>query len=89
VRSINDRLCKTIGCSGNPLEPQLPSMFGKPAYGQEKDLEMVKMLMDWVIRSRNSKSALLGYEFYSEIGRWSVCYEGLSNLSTLKVRSGL
>ena len=35
VVSEVERPCKITCCSGNPLELQLLSMYGKPAYGGE------------------------------------------------------
>lgn len=90
MRSIdNDRLCKTSCCSGKPLEPQLPSAFGKPAHGQEKNLGMVKMfdgLGD--PHAYFLKTILLVHGRASQTERKLVCNEGLSSRSMLKIQSG-
>jgi len=51
----------------------------EPGYGNNVE--------DWAISRIMSKSAMLGYDRFSENGCWVVYDEGLSNLSRLKVRS--
>ena len=52
----------------------------EPGYGDNVE--------NWAISRIMSKSAMLGYDRFSENGCWVVYNEGLSNLSRLKVRSG-
>ena len=80
--------CKTAGC-GKSLRAFSTKYDWETIIWPRIELGYGNNLNDWVIRSRVSKSVKLGYDADSEIAKWLVHNEGLSNLSGPKVRSKL
>ena len=81
------RSCKIACCSGNSLEPQLPSMSGKPAYGREQNSGMVIMLRIGQSAWLQPKDVSLVYGWPTETDPLFRYNDGLSNLNPGKIQS--
>lgn len=79
---------KITGC-GNPLRASTTKCVWETDAWPRMELGYGKNVEDWAIRRSAPKDDLLVNGAGSEIAKLSVCDEGLSSLSTLKVRSGV
>ena len=80
---------KIACCSGNSLEPQLPSMSGKPAYGREKNSGMVIMLRIGQSAWLQPNDVLLVNGWPTETDPLLLDNEDLSSLNPVKIQSKL
>jgi hypothetical protein len=87
VRHLVSR--KIACCSGNSLEPQLPSMSGKPAYGREKNSGMVIMLRIGQSAWLQPNDVLLVNGWPTETDPLLLDNEDLSSLNPVKIQSKL
>ena len=85
----SSRPCKIACCSGNSLEPQLPSMSGKPAYGREKNSGTVIMLKIGQSAWLQPKDVSLVNGWPTETDPLLLDNDDLSSLNLVKIQSKL